>query len=197
MMKSMLVVMGLLVTALISFQIYSTMATTKSETQPYQILKTEKEYEIRYYPTATVATVAMAARTYKELSATGFRKLASFIFGGNQANKNIAMTKPVHMDINDSLSSMSFVMPAEYTKGNLPQPNDSAIKITAKLEEYVAAIRFDGYANDANIKMYTTKLKNALKEKGIEYYGNFRFLGYNAPYRFWSRRNEIIVSVRW
>jgi len=197
MMKSMLVVMGLLVTALISFQIYSTMATTKSETQPYQILKTEKEYEIRYYPTATVATVAMAARTYKELSATGFRKLASFIFGGNQANKNIAMTTPVHMDINDSLSSMSFVMPAEYTKGNLPQPNDSAIKITAKLEEYVAAIRFDGYANDANIKMYTTKLKNALKEKGIEYYGNFRFLGYNAPYRFWSRRNEIIVSVRW
>jgi len=196
-MKSMLVVMGLLVTALISFQIYSTMATTKSETQPYQILKTEKEYEIRYYPTATVATVAMAARTYKELSATGFRKLASFIFGGNQANKNIAMTTPVHMDINDSLSSMSFVMPAEYTKGNLPQPNDSAIKITAKLEEYVAAIRFDGYANDANIKMYTTKLKNALKEKGIEYYGNFRFLGYNAPYRFWSRRNEIIVSVRW
>jgi len=193
----MLVVMGLLVTALISFQIYSTMATTKSETQPYQILKTEKEYEIRYYPTATVATVAMAARTYKELSATGFRKLASFIFGGNQANKNIAMTTPVHMDINDSLSSMSFVMPAEYTKGNLPQPNDSAIKITAKLEEYVAAIRFDGYANDANIKMYTTKLKNALKEKGIEYYGNFRFLGYNAPYRFWSRRNEIIVSVRW
>jgi len=197
MMKSMLVVMGLLVTALISFQIYSTMATTKSETQPYQILKTEKEYEIRYYPTATVATVAMAARTYKELSATGFRKLASFIFGGNQANKNISMTTPVHMDINDSLSSMSFVMPAEYTKGNLPQPNDSAIKITAKLEEYVAAIRFDGYANDANIKMYTTKLKNALKEKGIEYYGNFRFLGYNAPYRFWSRRNEIIVSVRW
>jgi len=197
MMKSMLVVMGLLVTALISFQIYSTMATTKSETQPYQILKTEKEYEIRYYPTATVATVAMAARTYKELSATGFRKLASFIFGGNQANKNIAMTTPVHMDINDSLSSMSFVMPAEYTKGNLPQPNDSAIKITAKLEEYVAAIRFDGYANDANIKMYTTKLKNALKEKGIEYYGNFRFLGYNAPYRFWSRSNEIIVSVRW
>jgi len=197
MMKSMLVVMGLLVTALISFQIYSTMATTKSETQPYQILKTEKDYEIRYYPTATVATVAMAARTYKELSATGFRKLASFIFGGNQANKNIAMTTPVHMDINDSLSSMSFVMPAEYTKGNLPQPNDSAIKITAKLEEYVAAIRFDGYANDANIKMYTTKLKNALKEKGIEYYGNFRFLGYNAPYRFWSRRNEIIVSVRW
>ena len=193
----MLVVMGLLVTALISFQIYSTMATTKSETQPYQILKTEKEYEIRYYPTATVATVAMAARTYKELSATGFRKLASFIFGGNQANKNISMTTPVHMDINDSLSSMSFVMPAEYTKGNLPQPNDSAIKITAKLEEYVAAIRFDGYANDANIKMYTTKLKNALKEKGIEYYGNFRFLGYNAPYQFWGRKNEAIVSIRW
>ena len=28
-------------------------------------------------------------------------------------------------------------------------------------------------------------------------YGNFRFLGYNAPFQFWGRRNEIIVSIVW
>jgi len=71
----------------------------------------------------------MNAKTYKELSSTGFRKLASFIFGGNIANKNIVMTTPVHMDINDSLSSMSFVMPSGYNKDNLPTSKDAAITI--------------------------------------------------------------------
>ena len=34
-------------------------------------------------------------------------------------------------------------------------------------------------------------------ENKIEFYGNFRFLGYNAPYQFINRRNEIIVNVNW
>jgi len=70
----------------------------KTETQPYQVIKKEKDFEIRKYPPATMATVSMDARSYKELSSTGFRKLASFIFGGNQSKKSIAMTSPVHMD---------------------------------------------------------------------------------------------------
>lgn len=169
----------------------------KTETQLYQVIKTEKDFEIRLYPPATMATISMDVKTYKELSSPGFRKLASFIFGGNNANKNIAMTSPVHMDINNSLSSMSFVMPANYNKDNLPIPNDSSITIKTTSPEYVAAIRFGGYANDGEIKIYAAKLENALKTNGIEYYGNFRFLGYNAPYDFWGRRNEIIVNVHW
>ncbi len=169
----------------------------KTETQPYRIIKTEKDFEIRQYPPATMATISMNAKTYKELASPGFRKLASFIFGGNNANKSIAMTTPVHMDINESQSSMSFVMPANYNKDNLPKPNDSSITIKTTTEEYVAAVRFGGYANDGEIKTYAATLENALKANGIEYYGNFRFLGYNAPYQFWGRKNEIIVSVRW
>lgn len=169
----------------------------KTETQPYQVIKKEKDFEIRHYPSATMATVSMNAKSYKELSSTGFRKLASFIFGGNQSNKSIAMTSPVRMDINDSGSSMSFVMPAEYTKNNLPKPNDSAINIETTSEEYVAAIHFGGFANDEEIKKYAAKLESELKAKGINYHGNFRFLAYNAPYQLVDRRNEIIVSVDW
>ncbi len=169
----------------------------KTETQAYQVVKTEKDFEIRLYPPATMATISMDVKTYKELSSAGFRKLASFIFGGNQDNKNIGMTSPVHMDINDSQSSMSFVMPTNYDKDNLPKPNDSSIIIKTTAEEYVAAIRFGGYANDDEIKMYAAKLESALKADGIEYFGKFRFLGYNAPYQFWGRKNEIIVSVLW
>jgi len=194
-MKLTLIVLAILAALLFISQLYFIMANT--ETQPYQIIKTQENFEIRLYPPATMATITMNANTYKELSSPGFRKLASFIFGGNNAGENIAMTAPVHMDINDSKSSMSFVMPSNYNKDNLPKPNDSSITIQTTAEEYVAAIQFSGYANDDDIKKYTAGLESALKANGIEYYGNFRFLGYNAPYQFWGRKNEVIVSVNW
>lgn len=194
-MKLVIIIVAIFTSVIIISQIYFTMA--KTETQPYRIIKTEKDFEIRMYPSATMATISMGAKTYKELSSAGFRKLASFIFGGNNANKNIAMTTPVHMDINDSQSSMSFVMPADYNKDNLPRPNDPTIIINTTKEEYVAAIRFSGYANDVDIKTYAAKLESALKASGIQYYGNFRFLGYNAPYQLLGRKNEIIVNVGW
>jgi uncharacterized protein YxeA len=115
-MKTTLIILGIITFLILISQIYFTMA--KTETQPYRIIKTEKNFEIRLYPPATMATISMNARTYKELSSSGFKKLASYIFGGNQSNKSIAMTTPVHMDIKDSQSTMSFVMPANYNKDN-------------------------------------------------------------------------------
>lgn len=61
----------------------------------------------------------------------------------------------------------------------------------------MAAIQFGGYADDEKIKKYATQLELDLKENGIEYFGNFRFLGYNAPYQVLDRKNEIIVSIQW
>ncbi len=194
-MKAILIIVGLLTTSVFISQIYFSMATT--ETQPYKIIKKDKEFEIRLYPAATMASISIEVKTYRELSSSGFRKLASFIFGGNQSNKNIAMTTPVYMAINDSISTMSFVMPSNFNEENLPKPNDSSITIKTTAEEYIAAIQFGGYANDDKIKTYASKLESALNASGVEYFGNFRFLGYNAPYQFIGRRNEIIVSVRW
>ena len=194
-MKTFIILLIAIIVLFCGTQIYLIMV--KTETQPYQVIKKEKDFKIRKYPPATMATVSMDAKSYKELSSTGFRKLASFIFGGNKDQKNIAMTSPVHMDINDSQSSMSFVMPSEYNRDNLPKPDNSEIKIETTAEEYVAAIQFGGYANDEDIKKYADQLENSLKLNGIEYFGNFRFLGYNAPYQVLDRKNEIIVSVHW
>jgi hypothetical protein len=58
-------------------------------------------------------------------------------------------------------------------------------------------VRFGGYASDEDIKEYSAKLEKSLVASKIRYFGNFRFLGYNAPYQFFGRRNEIIVSVQW
>jgi hypothetical protein len=194
-MKMSLLIIAILTLLVFLSQTYLIMAQT--ETQNYKVIKPLKDFEIRLYPAATMATVSMNANSYKELASPGFRKLAGYIFGGNDANTKIAMTTPVHMDINESQSSMSFVMPSAYTKGKLPIPNDSSVTIITTEEEYVAAITFSGYADDESIKLNATKLENSLKENGITYFGHFRFLGYNAPYQFVGRKNEIIVSVKW
>ena len=194
-MKTTLIILGILLLLFIISQLYFIMA--KTETQSYEIIKKEKDFEIRLYPSATMATISMDVKSYKELSSSGFRKLAGFIFGGNKEKANIAMTTPVHMDINTEKSSMSFVMPSSYNKDNLPAPDDSSVKIETTAQEYVAAVQFGGFANDADIKKYAEKLENALKENNIKYTGNFRFLGYNAPWQIIDRKNEVIVTVIW
>lgn len=194
-MKLILITITIVALLLIIFQSYLILAQT--ETQQYKVIKTEEEYEIRLYPSTTMASVTINAKSYKELASPGFRKLVNYIFGGNKSKTNIAMTTPVHMNINDTGSSMSFVMPSEYTSNNLPQPNDSSVSIFTSEEEFVAVTSFGGFANDELIKSHAQKLANTLKANKIEYYGNFRFLGYNAPYQIVGRKNEIIVSVKW
>lgn len=194
-MKTLLIIVSILTGLFIVFQIHTTMSSNKAETQIYKVVQTEPNFEIRFYPAVTMATITSSAKSYKELGNSGFRKLAGYIFGGNEAKRQISMTTPVHMDINDTASSMSFVMPLEFNKDNLPKPNDSNVEIKTTTDEYVAVITFGGFASDKKIKLYTDKLETELRRNSISYYGSFRFLGYNAPYQLFRRKNEIIVNV--
>jgi len=196
-MKAFLVITTVAIILIVIFQSFTIMSANKTEEQKYTVILKDKDFEIRFYPSATVATINSNAKTYKDLSGPGFRKLAGYIFGGNETNTSISMTSPVHMDINDSISSMSFVMPSSYSEENLPKPNDPNVRIQKTADEYVAIIRFGGFASDKDLIFYSAKLLDILKEKGITSYGNARFLGYNPPFQLVGRRNEIIVSVNW
>jgi hypothetical protein len=196
-MKMFIIILAVVILIIVLFQSFIIMPANKTEEQKHSVIKKFKEFEIRFYPSATIATINSNAKTYKELSGPGFQKLAGYIFGGNESNTKISMTTPVAMDINDSVSTMSFVMPSAYSKENLPKPNDPKVIIKKTTDEYVAVIGFSGYASDEDLKFYSEKLKNLLKENGITSFGNYRFLGYNPPFQFINRRNEIIVSVDW
>jgi hypothetical protein len=196
-MKNIIIIASISIIVIIIFLTSIIMAVNKTEEQKYTLILKEKEFEIRFYPATLVATIKSSAKSYKELSGPGFNKLAGYIFGGNETKKSISMTAPVHMDINDSVSSMSFVMPSAYNESNLPKPNNPDVIIKKTSDEYVAALRFGGYASDKDLKFYSQKLENLLKEKGITTTGNYRFLGYNPPFQPIGRRNEIIVRINW
>lgn len=196
-MKLFLIIASISLVLIVLFQSFTIMSSNKTEEQKYTVILKEDDFEVRFYPSTTIAKINSNAKTYKELSGPGFRKLAGYIFGGNDENKNISMTSPVHMNINDSISSMSFVMPSTYSQENLPKPNDKNIIIEKTPDEYAAVLQFGGFASDDDLKLYSEKLLKILSEKGIVAYGNARYLGYNPPYQLLKRRNEIIISVNW
>lgn len=196
-MKTTAITLSVLLVLVLLFQAFRYITNQQVEEQKYKVIKNYPEFEIRFYPSAVLATVYSKAKTYKELAGPGFNKLAGYIFGGNDKETKIAMTAPVRMDINDSNSSMSFVMPSNYSVENLPKPNNASVEVKKVPEEYVAVITFAGYASDKEIKSYSEKLQKLLLENGILSKGNYRFLGYNPPFKILGRRNEIIVSVDW
>ncbi len=179
------------------FQSFKIIGVVKTEKQAYRVVKKEAGFEIRFYPSATMATVYSKADNYKSVASSGFNKLAKFIFGANQQKESISMTAPVIMRITEKGSSMSFVMPQKYNESTLPTPNDPQIEIKKSQPAYFAALSFSGYANDEKIAIYQEKLAAMLKEKNIVRKEGFYFLGYNAPFQFIGRTNEVIIPIEW
>lgn len=187
----------IILTAFIIWLMASNEAKSQTEHQAYTLLHKFPGFEVRYYPEALLARVYTNARSYREMTSPAFNALAGYIFGGNDKNMRIAMTAPVHIDLHDNGSSMGFVMPAQYEMDDLPAPNNSAVRIEKAEPAYIAAITFGGYANDEKILEYSEELRKLLVQNNIQYIGNFRFLGYNSPYKFWNRRNEVVVNIIW
>lgn len=181
----------------IVFQSFRSFSAASIETQKYRVVKKEDGFEIRFYPKATFATIRSTGTNYKQVSSGGFRKLAGYIFGGNDQNKSIAMTAPVRMEMSEKGSAMSFVMPEKYDMASLPKPEDATVEIKQSEPVYAAVIAFGGYANDEKINDYNNKLVALLKKKNIKILGPFNFLGYNAPFQFIGRKNEISIPIEW
>jgi len=190
-------ILSALAIIIIAFQSFRSFSASSIETQKYRVVKKEEGFEIRFYPKATFATIRSTGTNYKQVASSGFRKLVGYIFGGNDQNKSIAMTAPVRMEMSEKGSAMSFVMPEKYDMASLPKPKDATVEIKQSSEVYAAVIAFGGYANDEKINDYTNKLVALLQKKNIKIIGGFNFLGYNAPYEFIGRKNEISIPIEW
>jgi hypothetical protein len=101
------------------------------------------------------------------------------------------------MEMTPTGSSMSFVMPEKYKESDLPKPKDASVQIVKSSPQYVAVISFGGYADDEKIKENRDILLKLIQKKGIKVIGDYTFLGYNAPFQFWARKNEVVIPIEW
>jgi hypothetical protein len=194
-MKIVYIILGIVILAFIVIQVYALKSQNDIEMYPYTVKKKYDGFEVRSYDASLFTSVKLSTNQYKNASSTGFRILAGYIFGGNDRNENIAMTSPVAMSLEDSMTMM-FMVPKKYKKETLPQPNQSQIQFTEEPAKVVAAITFGGWTNDEKIAEYKQKLITALDKEGIPYTNKFYLLGYNPPFELVNRRNEVIVELQ-
>ena len=160
----------------------------KYETQEYQVVEQIDNAEIRFYPSA--AMVKISADQNRN---NNFGKLFRYIAGNNQENEEIAMTTPVYMY--DQNKSMEFVLPKKYLSEDLPIPNDKDLEAYISNPRYFAAIRYSGYSNPNKILKHRNELKSILENNGLEIISDFYVLSYDAPTKFYNRRNEILFEI--
>lgn len=175
-------------------QLYSMSAQKGIETYPYKLVKSYDNFEVRAYEASLFTSVKLTTANYEQGSSRGFSVLAGYIFGGNETKEKIAMTSPVAMSLEDSMTVM-FMVPKDLDKDKLPKPDQSAIEFVDMPAKKMAAVKFGGWANDDKIEKHKQDLIKALDKEGISYTNRFYFFGYNAPYEMVNRRNEVLVEL--
>ena len=168
----------------------SIVMSQNNETQEYKIVNQIDDVEIRYYPSA--AMIKVSADMSRN---NNFGKLFRYIAGGNKSEEKIAMTTPVYMS--DENRTMEFVLPRKFISNNPPIPNDSDVETYMSKPKYFAAIRYSGYSNNRKEKEYKEQLIKTIEKSKLEMISDHYVLSYDAPTKFYNRRNEILIQVNY
>ena len=167
------------------------------EEPEYEVIAETAGYEVRRYQPYVVAEVDVRG---KSADSQGFRALAGYIFGDNEASQKMQMTAPVESREADDGNDITyaFVMESKYTLETLPNPNNERIRLRNKPSRVVAALRFSGRWTEANVAKHERQLLSALQADGITRLGKVELARYNSPFTPWFlRRNELMVAIDW
>lgn len=170
-----------------------------SEGPRYKVLEYKDGYEVRLYEDSYWARTRFEEGNLDNCSSTGFWRLFNYIRGDNDGDKKIAMTVPVHSQVeldNEGKCkafTMSFYTPAEY-QANPPVPKDKTV-FHEKIEGCVMyASNFAGFAKDKDWRENEKKLKASLERDGKGYVKNMYIAaGHDPPFRLFGRHNEVLL----
>ena len=160
----------------------------KYETQEYKVVDQIDQIEIRYYPSAPMIKV-----TSNQSRNNNFGKLFRYIAGNNNNEEKIAMTTPVYMS--DQSKTMEFVLPKKFLSGEIPLPNDEDVEVYISEPKYYAAIKYSGYSNNKKEENYSDELIKTIQNSDLKMLSEYFVLSYDAPTKFYNRRNEILIQV--
>lgn len=158
------------------------------ETPDYQVLSSEGKFEIRAYPSLTVARTPMGDGD--------FMRLFRFISGGNDAGQKIAMTAPVLTQQEGDAAGMSFVVPREVASGRVPAPKDGSVTLAVLPAARFAVFRFSGGRNRENEDRALAALRAWVAGKSLTTSGEPVFAYYDPPWiPTFLRRNEVLLPL--
>lgn len=156
----------------------------KYETQPFEVIKTIEEAELRFYPSVM-----------KIQSNGDFGSLFRYISGANEAGQKIAMTTPVQMGTPEGEPVMQFVLPKKFNKENTPSSSNGTVKVIESEEGMYLAVSYGGYTMDWRERKAAERLRTIANQHGIELIGAPILMVYNSPYQVFGRKNEVLFKV--
>ncbi len=168
------------------------------EEPEYELLHKYHGFEVRKYTDTIQARVSTEGMNYGE-SARPFRRIAGYIFGGNERQQSIAMTAPVHMWESGEESLMAFTMPSEHNMKDLPKPNDSGVELLHVEGEVVAVLKFSGLSRPSKSLRLQKKLRKLVEAEGLTPTSEAKLAVYDNPMSTlpFMRRNEIHLPITW
>ena len=166
------------------------------EEPEYELLSEYEGFEIRRYSESVQARLLTPNSGWSG-SSGGFRRIAGYIFGGNETNQRIAMTAPVQMWDTDSGSMMSFTMPSKHSIEGLPSPIDKGVEIVEVDEYVVAVLPFSGFSRTSKARRLMAKLETLVQASGLTASGAPVLAVYDNPGTTlpFMRRNEIHLPL--
>jgi hypothetical protein len=164
--------------------------------------------ELRRYEPMVVAETRVRA-SFDAASNEGFRRLAGYIFGGNQRRESLAMTTPVAVEgerlamtapvaveSENGEQVVAFVMTRGRTLSTLPIPNDARVTLREVAARTLAVRSYGGTTTPEIVATQTQTLRDALTREGLTATGNAVSSRYDPPWTLpMLRRNEIWIPI--
>ena len=141
----------------------------------------------------------------------GFRLIAGYIFGGNAASAQIAMTAPVAQATGGEQIAMTapvaqqssaagwriqFFMPAKYDLATLPKPKDARVKLVQLPPQTFAVLAFSGSRSPAAVTLKQKQLADKLNQASWTSAGEPQAWFYDPPWTLpFMRLNEVAGAV--
>jgi len=193
------------------------------EEPKYEVLLTDGAYEIRKYAPYLVAETLVEG-DMDEASSKGFRLIADYIFGNNQAassstSEKIAMTAPVTLEPQSVKIAMTapvtlepqqdavnmqtakqwmvkFVMPSQYTLASIPKPKNKAVSLKEISSTYFVVLKYSGFNTQSKVQAKSLEASDWVRKKNLKTLGAPQLSRYDPSWTLpMLRRNEIMIEV--
>ena len=167
------------------------------EQPKYKVLKSDDEFQIRFYNEFTIAKVNIQGNQ-KESLRNGFIPLVRYIGAKFRNGEKIKMTVPV-MQIKNKKEEdwdVLFFMPSRYSLDSLPKPKNKIIKLDKIPERYVAVVKFIGKVSETVLEKNRVALLDWIRKMNYQPDGEIFYSFYNDPLTpGFLRKNEVAVTV--
>ena len=180
------------------------------ETPDYVVERRFEDAELRKYAPSIVAETEVVG-TREEAASEGFRRLAGYIFGGNQRQARVEMTAPVTMERGQRIAMtapvalapdvaggwrVQFTMPRAWTLETLPVPDDARVVVRAVPSRWMLVRRYQGGWSEARRAEEEARLESARAREGFTALSAPVWARFDPPWKpGFLKHNEVWIEV--